>query len=158
MPDDRVSLIVFSGDMDKAMAAFTIASGAAKPETAVTMFFTFWGISLLRRETGGGRLFLERMFKRMMPVGPEQVGLSKMNFGGIGATLMRRLMRQKDSATLPQLMNLAMERHVEFIACEASMQIMGIKPEELIEYEHLRVGGVDAFLESAKKSAVNLFV
>lgn len=158
MPQDRATIILFSGDMDKAMAAFTIADGAAGMGMDVSMFFTFWGVSLLRKQVGGGKLLLERMFKRMMPVGPGSLGLSKMNFGGIGAGLMRRLMRQRDSATLPQLMQMAMDRKIEFIACEASLKIIGIEPEELIDYERLRVGGVDAFLETARGAAVNLFI
>lgn len=158
MSDKRASIVLFSGDMDRAMAAFTIADGAAGMDMDVSMFFTFWGVSLLRKEVGGGRLFLEKMFKRMMPVGPGSLGLSKMNFCGLGARLMRRLMRQKDSATLPQLMGMAMERGVKFIACEASLKIIGIRPEELIEYEHLRVAGADAYLEAARGAEVNLFI
>lgn len=158
MSQDRATIILFSGDMDKAMAAFTIAAGAAGLDMDVHMFFTFWGVSLLRRETGHGRLFLEKMFKLMMPVGPDRLGVSKMNFGGLGARLMRRLMKQKDSATPRQLMDLAMERGVEFIACEASLKILGITREELIDYPLLRIGGADAYLALAKDANVNLFI
>ena len=100
--DERATLILFSGDLDKAMAAFTIANGAAGQGLEVYMYFTFWGLALLRKETGDGTLFLEKMFKRMMPVGPEQAGLSQMNFAGAGSSLIKMLMDQK-AATLYRL-------------------------------------------------------
>jgi len=158
MKDERATLIVFSGDLDKAMAAFTIANGAAGQGLEVYMYFTFWGLALLRKETGDGELFLEKMFKRIMPVGPEQAGLSQMNFAGAGSTLMKTLMGQKDSATLPDLMKMAMECEIRFIACEASMEILGLKREELIDYQHLQVACVKAYLEAANGARINLFI
>lgn len=158
MKDERATLIMFSGDLDKAMAAFTIANGAAGQGLEVYIYFTFWGLSLLRKETGDGELFLEKMFKRMMPVGPEQAGLSQMNFVGAGSMLLKTLMDQKNSATLPDLMKMAREREIQFIACQASMDILGIKREELIDYQHLRVACVKTYLEVANGARINLFI
>ncbi|MGI5853574.1 MAG: DsrE/DsrF/DrsH-like family protein [Bacillota bacterium] len=158
MKDERATLILFSGDLDKAMAAFTIANGAAGQGLEVYMYFTFWGLALLRKETGDGTLFLEKMFKRMMPVGPEQAGLSQMNFAGAGSSLIKMLMDQKGSDTLPDLMQMAMERSIQFIACEASMQILGIKREELLDYQHLQVGCVKTYLAAANGARLNLFI
>lgn len=160
MPDktDSVSIILFSGDLDKAMAALTIANGAAGGGMPVTVFFTFWGLSLLRRTKGRGHSFLEILFKKMMPAGADHVGLSRFNFCGIGARLLRTMLRQKDAMTPESLLKMAMDRHVHFIACEASLKILGITKEELIPYDHLTVAGVDSFLQTAKQSQIQLFI
>lgn len=155
---DSVSIILFSGDLDKAMAAFTIANGAAGSGMPVTMFFTFWGLSLLRKEKGVGHSFLEQLFKKMMPAGADTVGLSRFNFGGVGAWLLRKMLRQKQAFTPEKLLKMAMDRGVNFIVCEASMKILGIKEDELIAYDHLSVSGVDSFLQSARESRTQLFI
>ncbi|HEX7713490.1 MAG TPA: DsrE/DsrF/DrsH-like family protein [Bacillota bacterium] len=157
-PPDKFSMILFSGDFDKAMAAFTLANGAAGRGMEVTVFFTFWGINLLRRRFLSGDNLLENLFKRLMPLGIERIGLSKMNFCGIGPRLMKKLIRDKDGQTARDLFQMAMERKVRFIACEASLKLLGIRREELIEYDRLEVAGVDTFIQNAMESKISLFV
>lgn len=158
MKKKGLSLILFSGDLDKAMAAFTIACAAAGRGYPVYVFFTFWGISLLRRERGRGRGVLEKMFKLLLPVGPEKTGLSKLNFGGMGGTLMRLLIRRRGTQSLRELIEMAMERKVNFIACQASMKILGLHRSELISYDFLTEGNAETFLEKAESSQVQLFI
>jgi peroxiredoxin family protein len=154
----KFSLILFSGDFDKAMAALTLANGAAGRNMEVSIFFTFWGMSLLRKKVLKGNNLLENMFKALMPVGVDKVGLSKMNFLGIGPRLMKKLIRQKDGQTAKDLLEMAMDRKVKFIACEASLKLLGIKRDELIDYELLDIAGVDVFLQNAMESKVSLFI
>ncbi len=155
---EKFTLILFSGDFDKAMAALTLANGAAGEGMEVTIFFTFWGINLLRRSIIQRKLFLENLFKKMMPVGVDRIGLSKMNFLGLGPWMMKRLIRQKQGQTAADLFNMAMKRNVRFIACEASLQLLGISREELIAYNHLEIAGVDIFLKNALRSKVAMFI
>jgi len=154
----KFSMIIFSGDFDKAMAALTLANGAAGNGMEVKIFFTFWGINLLRRKIIYSNQPLENLFKLMMPISPERIGLSKMNFLGIGPWLMKKLIRQKDGQTAMDLFQMAQERNVQFIACEASLKLLGIQPEELIEYHNLEIAGVDKFLENATQSQISLFI
>jgi peroxiredoxin family protein len=155
---EQMSLVLFSGDFDKAMAALTIANGAAGNGMQVGIFFTFWGIGLLRREKQSNGLFLEKLFKTMMPLGAEKLGLSKFNFCGVGPWLLKKLIRQKDGQTTQDLLKMAIERKVRFVACEASLKLLGINKEELINYEHLEVAGVDSFLKNALESKVTMFI
>jgi peroxiredoxin family protein len=155
---EKFTLILFSGDFDKAMAALTLANGAAGEGMEVTIFFTFWGINLLRQKMIKRRLFLENMFKSMMPVGVDKIGLSKMNFLGIGPLLMKKLIRQKDGQTAADLLKMAMERNIRFIACEASLKLLGITKEELIDYKRLEIAGVDIFLKNAMQSKISMFI
>lgn len=154
----KFTMILFSGDYDKAMAAFTLANGAAGNGMEVTLFFTFWGVSLLRYRTERHSNFLENMFKSMLPMGPDDLGLSKMNFGGIGAQLMERLIQQKNGQTLDDLFKMAQDRRIRFIACEASLKLLGIEPAELIPYDRLEIAGVDTFLANAAESKISLFI
>jgi peroxiredoxin family protein len=155
---EQMSLILFSGDFDKAMAALTLANGAAGNGMKVNIFFTFWGISLLRRENQPSGLFLEKLFKSMMPLGADKIGLSKFNFCGVGPWLLKKLIRQKDGQTTQDLLKMAIERKVRFVACEASLKLLGINKEELINYEHLEVAGVDSFLNNALESKIAMFI
>ncbi len=155
---EQMSLILFSGDFDKAMAALTLANGAAGNGMQVNIFFTFWGISLLRQKNSGSELFLEKLFKTMMPIGADKIGLSKFNFCGIGPWLLKKLIRHKDGQTTQDLFKMAMERKIHFVACEASLKLLGISKEELIKYEHLEVAGVDSFLQSALESKIAMFI
>ena len=155
---EKFTLILFSGDFDKAMAALTLANGAAGEGMDVTIFFTFWGINLLRQKLIKRKLFLENMFKRMMPVGVDKIGLSKMNFLGLGPWMMKKLIHQKNGQTATDLFNMAMERDVRFIACEASLKLLGISKEELISYKRLEIAGVDTFLKNAVQSKIAMFV
>jgi peroxiredoxin family protein len=156
--NQKFSLILFSGDFDKAMAALTLANGAAGNGLDVTIFFTFWGISLLRKKFTPGKRPLENLFKLMMPVGVSRIGLSKMNFLGLGSWFMKKLIRQKEGQTTQDLFKMAMERKIRFIACEASLQLLGISKAELIDYDRLEIAGVDTFLENALQSKISLFV
>lgn len=155
---NKISLIVFSNDLDKALAAFILATGAASSGMEVTMFFTFWGLSLLRKKNfkRKGKTLVERMFGMMLPVGPEGTRLSKMNFLGAGTKMMKSIMRKKEIFQLSDLMDMAQKLDVKIVACTTSMEIMGIKREELID--DIDIGGVATYLGNAKDSSVSLFI
>ena len=153
-----VSLIVFSGDYDRAMAALTIANGALGEKAKVTVFFTFWGVSLLRVRNRPGKSLLQNVFKRLMPLGPNNLPLSRFNFLGLGPVLLRRLIRTQNGQTLQDLLGMALDRGVELIACEASLKLMGITREELLPSEKLRLGNVHDFLSAAMDAGVCLFI
>ena len=155
----RKTIIVFSGDFDKVMAAFIIANGAAAMDDEVTMFFTFWGLNALRRTekvATTGKSPLQKAFAMMMPRGPERLRLSQMNFAGAGPKLMQRMMRQEKVMPLDDLIASAREQGVKMIACAMSMDIMGLKPEELID--GLEFAGVASYLGDADEANVNLFI
>ncbi|KUK82598.1 MAG: hypothetical protein XD97_0395 [Pelotomaculum thermopropionicum] len=158
MNANKKTMIVFSGDLDKATASFIIANGAAAMGNEVAMFFTFWGLNILRRpekvKTKKG--FLEALFGWMMPRGAGRLGLSKMNFGGLGALMMRTIMKRKRVATVQELMASARALGVKMIACTMSMDVMGIREEELID--GLEFAGVAAYLGEADDANVNLFI
>ncbi len=129
MSENKKTIIVFSGDLDKALASFIIANGAAAMGNEVAMFFTFWGLNILRKpekiRTKKG--FMEAMFGWMMPRGAGKLGLSKMNFGGIGAIMMKSIMKQKQVNTIQELIESAQALGVKMIACTMSMDVMGFK-------------------------------
>ncbi|CAB5118618.1 CoA-disulfide reductase (EC / Disulfide bond regulator [Olavius algarvensis associated proteobacterium Delta 3] len=158
--ENRVSMIVFSGDLDKALASFVIATGAVAMGMDVVMFFTFWGTPVLRDKDKnvGGKDAMGKMFGAMLPKGTTQTKLSKMNMGGMGTAMMKRLMTQKNVASLEQMMEMAEQLGVRIVICEMSMDLMGFKREEMIDYEHLSYGGVATFLEEAGNSRVQLFI
>ena len=157
LPENRISMIVFSGDLDKVLPAFIIATGAAAMGMEASLFFTFWGLNALKKRRDlSGKGFLEKMFAMMMPVGTEGLGLSKMNFFGIGAKLMRVLMKRKQVASLEELAQMAREMGVKIVACQMSMDVLGIKREEL--WDGIEVGGVATFLAEAAKSKLTLFI
>ncbi len=155
---NELSMIVFSGDLDKLIAAFIIANGALAMEKPVTMFFTFWGLNVLRRNENVKvkKNLVERMFGRMMPKGPGKAKLSKMNMGGMGTMMMKRVMAKKNIYSLPALMQTAQEQGVRLVACTMSMDVMGITKEELIDGVDL--GGVASFLDAADRSNTTLFI
>jgi peroxiredoxin family protein len=155
---NKMSLIVFSNDLDKALAAFILATGAASSGMEVTMFFTFWGLSLLRKKNvkRKGKNIVERMFGMMLPEGPGGTRLSKMNFLGAGTRMMKSIMRKKEIFQLNDLMDMAKKLDVNIVACTTSMEIMGIKREELID--DIDIGGVATYLGNAKDSSVSLFI
>ncbi len=155
----KKTIIVFSGDMDRVLAAFVIANGAAAMGDDVTMFFTFWGLNVLRKSSApkvNGKSFLQGMFARMMPRGPEKLGLSQMNFGGMGAKMMKIVMRQQRISSLPELIASAREQGIKMIACTMSMDVMGIAQEELVD--GLEYAGVATYLGEADEANVNLFI
>lgn len=159
-PEDKLSMIVFSGDLDKALAAFIIATGATAMGMDVVMFFTFWGTPILRDKTKkvGGKDFMGKMFGSMLPTGTGDVKLSKMNMGGMGTAMMKSLMKKKNIASLEDFIPLADELGVRIFVCEMSMDLMGFKREEMIQYSNMDFCGVAKFLEEASNSKVQLFL
>ncbi len=155
---DQNTFVVFSGDLDKAIASFIIANGSASMGKKVTMFFTFWGLNILRRkpQVALNKGFMERLLGKMMPQGSTGLPLSKMNMLGLGPRLIRRIMQQKNVASLEQLIEQARRLNVRLVACNMTMEIMGIKKEELIE--GVEIGGVATFLNEADKSGTTLFI
>ena len=152
------TLVVFSNDLDKALASFIIANGAAATGKPVTMFFTFWGLNVLRKRERP-RLkkgLLDKMFGRMMPKGPSRLTLSKLNMFGMGTLMMKYVMKSKNVATLEELIEQAQDAGVKFIACQMSMDVMGIRQEELIS--GVEIGGVATYINSAENSDMNLFI
>lgn len=152
------TMVVFSGDLDKAIATFIIASGAAAMGKEVTLFFTFWGLNILKRSDAPSpeKDMMAKMFSMMMPKGASDLPLSKMNMGGMGAKMIKTVMANKNVDSLETLMKNAMDAGVKLVACGMSMDIMGIKKEELIE--GVEIGGVAAYLGDAEDSGLNLFV
>lgn len=152
------TLIVFSGDLDRVLASFIIANGAAAMGRPVTMFFTFWGLNVLRRPKGARvhKPFIDRMFGAMMPKGVRKLKLSKLNMAGMGSAMMKKVMRDKNVDSLETLIKKAQENGVRMVACTMSMDVMGIRKEELID--GIEYAGVATFLGDAEESNVNLFV
>ncbi len=159
-PSNKLSMIVFSGDLDKALAAFIIATGATAMGMEVVMFFTFWGTPVLRagNKNVGGKDMMGTMFGAMLPKGADKVKLSQMNMGGMGTAMMKSLMKKKNVASLPEMISLAEELGVKIYVCEMSMDLMGFKREEMIDYDGLSFAGVATFLEEAQDSKVQLFI
>ena len=159
--NDKLSIaafIMFSDDLDKALATFVLANGAAAAGGKVTIFFTFWGLNVIKREIKPKveKDFFGRMFSMMLPSSSLRLKLSKMNMLGIGSRMMRSIMRQKGVASLEELRQQAIDNGVEMIACQMSMDVMGIKREELLDC--VSVGGVATYMERADKSGINLFI
>lgn len=152
------TIIVFSGDLDKVLASFIIANGAAAMGRQVTMFFTFWGLNVLRKsnKVKVDKTFIESMFGGMMPRGVGKLKLSKMNMGGMGTAMMRGIMKKKNVDSLEVLIQNALKNGVKIIACTMSMDIMGIKAVELID--GIDYAGVGTYLGDAEESNVNLFI
>ena len=153
---DSVTIVVFSGELDKAMAAFIIGTGAASMGKKVTLFFTFWGLSIIKKKADVDKMFMEKMFDTMLPEDINKLGLSKMNMAGLGSKMMKKVMKEKNVDDLPTLMNNARDLGIKFIACSMSMDVMGIKPEELVD--GVEIGGVATYLGDAETSGVNLFI
>lgn len=152
------TFVVFSGDLDKAIASFIMANGAAAMGRPVTMFFTFWGVSILRRleKVRVKKSLIGKMFGFMMPRGSRKLGLSRMNFGGIGAKMIRAVMKKNGISSLEELIQSAQQKGVKFVACQMSMELMGITAEELID--GVELGGVATMLGSAEKSDLTYFI
>jgi len=158
--EERVSIIVFSGDLDKVLAAFIIATGAVAMGMEAVMFFTFWGTPVLRdsKKKAGGKDLMGKMFGFMLPKGRNAIKLSKMNMAGMGTAMMKSLMKKKNVASVDQMLEMAAELGVKIYVCEMSMSLMGFKKEEFIDYPNLDYVGVATFLEQAKNSKVQLFI
>lgn len=156
---EQTTLVVFSADLDKVMASLIIANGALALGKPVALFFTFWGLNVLRRPDAPTlkKPFMDAMFGRMMPAGVSRLNsISKMNFGGMGAWLIRKVMRDKRVEEAAQLLKNLQEGSAQLIACQMSMDVMGIRHEELID--GVELGGVAAFLDEAHQSATTLFI
>ncbi|MBW2096580.1 MAG: DsrE/DsrF/DrsH-like family protein [Deltaproteobacteria bacterium] len=159
-PENKLSMIVFSGELDKVLAAFVIATGAVAMGMDVVMFFTFWGTPALRdkNKSVAGKDLMGKMFGTMLPKGVDGVKLSKMNMGGMGTKMMKSLMKKKNVASLEEMIEVAAEFGVRIFVCEMSMDLMGFKHEEMIDYPDLTYCGVATFLDEAVGSRVQLFI
>ena len=158
--ENKVSMVVFSGELDKVLAAFVIATGAVAMGMEVVMFFTFWGTPVLRdkKKRVGGKDLMGKMFGAMLPTGTGDVKLSNMNMGGMGTAMMKSLMKKKNVASLEEILDLAEELGVRIYVCEMSMDLMGFKREEFIDYKDMGFAGVATFLQEAANSKVQMFV
>lgn len=157
--EDRLSMVVFSGDLDRAIAAFIIATGAAAMGLEVSMFFTFWGLSIVRKKNNkvfAGKNVLEKGFTAMLPGDSLGMGISQMNFFGAGSKVIRKLMRDHDVASLEELMEMAQDFGVRMVACEMSRELLGVKDEELMD--GMEIGGVATFVGDASRSKLSLFI
>ncbi len=159
MDTTKKTIILFSGDFDRVMAAFIIANGAAAMGDDVTIFATFWGLNIFRKAEkapSDGKSTLQKMFGGMMPKGTKKLGLSKMNMAGMGAPMMRKAMKAAGGMSLEELVDSAREMGVKFVACTLSMDILGFKEDEMID--GLEYAGVAAYLGEADEANVNLFI
>ncbi len=158
MDKDNKTMVVFSGDLDKAIASFIIANGAASMGKKVTMFFTFWGLNILRKpnKIKVKKGVIDKMFGMMMPRGSKKLKLSNMNMMGMGGMMIRKVMKNKNISSLEELIQAAIESGIEIVACQMSMDVMGLKQEELID--GVKIGGVGYYLGEAEDSNVNLFI
>jgi len=155
---DNKTLIVFSDDMDRALASFVIANGAAAMGKKVTMFFTFWGLNVIKKAEKPKlrKGLMDKMFGIMMPKHSGDLKLSNMNMGGMGAKMMKMRMKDKKVDSIDVMIQSAKAAGINMIACQMSMDVMGVRQEELID--GVNIGGVANYLEEAEKANVNLFI
>jgi peroxiredoxin family protein len=158
VPEDRATILVFSGDLDRLLAAFLLATGAAALGHQTTMFFSFWGVSALRVATPvpTGKAFVARLFSAMLPGSAAEVGLSRLHFLGAGTAMIKRRMVERQIADLPTLIRHADALGVEMLACETSMDLMGLTPEEL--RPGVKITGVTTCVETAGRSRLSMVV
>jgi peroxiredoxin family protein len=157
LPENRVSLVVFSGDLDRQLASLVIATGAAAMGLEVSVFYTFWGLSALKKGRRlDGKTLKEKMFALMTPSGLAKMPVSKMNFGGIGSVMLKSMMKENDVSSIDELFAMARELGVTIVACTMSMDVMGITQDELVD--GIGLGGVATFLGDAARSKVSLFI
>ncbi|MEC3641135.1 DsrE/DsrF/DrsH-like family protein [Bacillus halotolerans] len=154
----RTTIVLFSGDYDKAMAAYIIANAAAAYDHEVTIFHTFWGLNALRKEelVPVKKGLLEKMFGKMMPRGADKMGLSRMNFAGMGPKMIKNVLKKHNALTLPQLIEMAQEQDVKLVACTMTMDLLGLQEKELLD--EIDYAGVAAYLADAEEGSVNLFI
>ncbi|NMC83527.1 MAG: NADH dehydrogenase FAD-containing subunit [Armatimonadetes bacterium] len=160
LPEDKLSMVVFSGDLDKLLAAFIIATGAAAMFDEVVMFFTFWATPALRdpAKSGGKKDMMAKMFGWMLPKGSGKLKLGKMHMAGMGTGMMKGLMKKKNVMSLEQLIKQAADSGVKIYVCQMSMDLMGFSQDELIDYPDLKLAGVAKFLGEAGTSKSTLFI
>ena len=158
--ENKLSMVVFSGGLDKQLAAMIIATGAAAMGMKVVLFFTFWGTAALRdpKKKAAGKNLIEKMFGVMLPKGRNKLKLSQMHMAGMGTAMLKGLMQKKNVASMDQLYEVAAELAVKIYVCEMSMDLMGFKKEEMIDYPGLEVCGVATMLSHAKESSIQFFI
>ncbi len=156
---EKITIIVFSGDLDKALAAFNLAIGAAAMEMKVTMFFTFWGLNVIGKDkkVSKAKGMMRKMLNLVNRGGAKRLPLSRLNMGGLGGSMMKKLMKDSKIPSLEEMIRMAHEMGVEFIACTTSMGMMGILREDLIP-EVARLAGVATYLGEAGEGKINLFI
>ncbi|MBP3298880.1 MAG: FAD-dependent oxidoreductase [Muribaculaceae bacterium] len=156
--ENRKTFIMFSDDLDKALATFVLANGAAATGAKVTIFFTFWGLNVIKKERcpHTKKDFFARMFSFMLPSSSRHLSLSKMNMAGIGPRMMRHIMKKRNVESLEALRDAAIAAGVEFIACQMSMDVMGVTKEELLD--NVSIGGVATYMNRADSATLNLFI
>lgn len=154
----QTTIVLFSGEYDKAMAAYIIANGAAAYGHEVTIFHTFWGLNALRKEENVPvkKSFIEKMFGKMMPKGVDRMGLSKMNFAGFGPKMIKGVMKKHNVVPLPELIEMAQEQDIKLVACMMTMDLLGLQKEELLE--EIEYAGVGAYIGDAENGNVSLFI
>lgn len=154
----RTTIVLFSGDYDKVMAAYIIANGAAAYDHEVTIFHTFWGLNALRKDENieVKKTFMEKMFGKMMPRGADKMGISKMNFAGFGPKMIKDVMKKHNALTVPQLIEMAQEQEIKLVACTMTMDLLGLNQVELLD--DIEYAGVAAYLADAQEGNVNLFI
>lgn len=158
-PQDKASFVIFSGDLDRLLAALAIATGAAASGLETTMFFTFWGLAALKRKDAGAkgkRTLKQKMFAMMTPGSTEGMGVSRMNYFGVGARMLRSMMVDAGVDSVEKLLALARELGVKLVACTMSMDVMGVTKESLVD--GIQLGGAATFLGEASRSKVSLFI
>lgn len=157
LPEDRVTIVVFSGELDRVLAAFIIATGAMAMGQQVSMFFTFWGINTLKKQRIlNGKSLTEKMMSLMTPATTAQMGVSNLNFFGAGAKMLRYMMKEKNVESFEGLIDLAEEMGATMYSCAMSQDVMGIKVEEL--RGTAEISGVAGFMADALRSKATLFI
>jgi len=154
----KTTIVLFSGDYDKVMAAYIIANGAAAYDHEVTIFHTFWGLNALRKDENivVKKTFMEKMFGKMMPRGADKMGLSNMNFAGLGPKMIKGVMKKHNAMPLPDLIEMAKEQDIKLVACTMTMDLLGLQQSEIMD--NVEYAGVAAYLADAQEGNVNLFI
>jgi peroxiredoxin family protein len=157
---DQMCIAVVSGDLDKVLATMIISIAAAASDTKVKLFFSFWALAALRdrKKRGKGKDFISKMFGMMLPRGRNKLKLSKMNMMGMGPKMIKFLMRKKNVMSLDRMFEEAAGLDIEITICEMSMDLMGFKKEEMIDYPNLRYAGAATFVNEANESSMQLFI
>ena len=157
LPDDRVTLMIFSGDLDRVMSSFVIATGAAAMGQQVTMFFTFWGLSVVKKSSEfRDKSFPQTMMALLSPASSKSLPVSKMNYFGIGAAMLRKMLAKQNVFSLEDMLALARELGVRIIACEMSREVLGVHESEIMD--GVECGGVATFLADSLRSRTSLFI
>ncbi len=157
---DQLAIAVVSGDMDKVLATMVISLAAAAMDTQVKLFFSFWSLSALRdpKKKASGKDFMSKMFGMMLPKGKNKLTLSKMNMAGMGPVIIKSLMKKQGVLSLEEMFKEAAELGIEITVCEMSMNLMGFKKEEMIDYPNLRYAGAATFIQEAGESGIQFFI